>query len=204
VGERAAVTLTGLVAFGGSLLGAFLIALAHALRPELGVCSASLSTYFAGRTRLVMFAAYAALGAALVANAMDALAGPGLASLTAGFLLLVAGIGLVPIGLTARTELGDLDTRSARAIAWHWTLAVVTFVAAVGGMVADVIGGRTSLAPGWLGVGLALAASLALVIALFSRPGPTYGLRQKVLLLLIVVFMAWRGALITPWPAGTG
>src|SRR5690348_2407337 len=100
----------------------------HLDRRELDPCTASLSTYFAGSTRMAMFMAYFLLAVSLTCVAV-VLSTDNVTSrlISAGFCGLAA-VALIPIGLTARRIVGDPDVRSPITIMLHRYFALGAFI----------------------------------------------------------------------------
>jgi len=174
-------------------------------RDDLRPLSASLSTYFAGSSRSTMFFAYASLAIALLCVSVS------IATISdvpyrwlATALCVVSACCLIPIGLTARRLVGDPDVRSQRTITLHRFFALGAFLLIVGAMSAYAAGVATqglSSSGTMVIVIVTMAAIVNFAVVLGSRPGPTYGLKQKGLTFLVVIWIAIVATQLTLPPA---
>jgi hypothetical protein len=186
-----------------SLAFVALVAYAHLQRHELDRASTPLSAYFSGHTRGVMLAAYFCLSVALVCAAMKIIpehggivSGVGPVS---GFLMLIAAASLIPVALTARSEL-SADTRSVRTQSMHRKFAFVAFIAVAVAMVAYSVLGfpsdhRYQRAIRVWAVFVSLFALMAFMLLRSLPPGSRhYGLIQKILVASVATWLfisAW-------------
>jgi len=183
-----------LLAIVTAIVFVILVIGAHIDRPELGTLSTSLSTYFTGRTRAIMFLAYGLLAVSLVSvgGQIFRAAGQPYRVLIAIFCVLAA-ICLLPAGVTTRRVVGDLpDLRSPFAIAVHRYSAISAFLAIVVAMVIQAISRDLKWQNSALIIivpALAGAGAINFVVLFFSRPGPYYGLIQKSLVLIVVAWI---------------
>lgn len=165
-----------IAAGAGVIIAGALIGLAHRMRSDLSGREHALSTYFAGRTRGVMATAYAALTAALAATAgvLDAVDLGG--RLACGACALAA-ILLIPVVASTNREPGVPRSTSVRLV--HRYSAAAAFGSIAVAMASSAIDAWPA-SPLIFSFGV-LGAALAVVV-LSSRPGQTYGLRQRLLL----------------------
>ena len=149
--------------------------------------AAPLSAYFAGRSRSIMIAAYVALGAALTATA--AILRCDFRNTLAAVACVSAAWLLIPVAVT--TQRVDDVPRSDQARCLHRLTASAAFAAVGGAMASASLSGPLLIS--FLGV---LGTALV-VLVLASRPGPNYGLRQKLLLAAVAV---WIVAVAVEYP----
>jgi len=178
-----------------ALLFCVLVVRAHSLRSDLDPLSASLSTYFTAPTRALMFFAYVLLAMALIAVAGEVVLIPGrphVLSAICGGCCVLAAVNLVPVGMTARKQLGDPDVRSPAAIKLHRVCALCAFVLIVAAMQLAAFAMLFSADIASVESCAIIVSSLALVNLYFvvtSIPGPHYGLIQKALVGLVVAWL---------------
>lgn len=160
------------------LLACTLIAIAHHRRPDLPGFQTPLSIYFTAPTRSIMNSAYAAIAISLAITA--SLIGKTMhyASLAASAACCVGALSLIPVAAT--TQHSAAAPRSEATKRAHRYAAVTAFASigmamALSAIDAIFASNLTVLIPGTLGSMLAGRAVL-------SKPGPTHGLQQKLLL----------------------
>ncbi len=168
-----------LIAVASIILAGVLIGLAHWRRRDLPLREIALSAYFTEPTRSTMNAAYAAIAVALVATALIELhagGGPGtIAAIACG----AAASLLAPVAATTQRDAATVRSDATRRT--HRRAAVAAFAAAGVAMAASAVGAFASVddVPVF---SLGVLGAVLVVVVLQSQPGPTYGLRQKLLL----------------------
>jgi hypothetical protein len=124
--------LLPVIAALGALGFVLAVVSAHCLRTDLAAGEATLSIYFSGRTRVLMFVAYFALALALLAvSALLVNARPSFPRVFTAMLCLLATLCLIPIAFTARRDLSLPDTRTPFALRLHRWAALLALLAMV-------------------------------------------------------------------------
>ena len=167
-----------LAAIASVMLAGVLIGAAHYRRRDLKAREVALSVYFTEPTRVTMATAYAAIAVSLLATArLELDAGTGAGTITA-VACTVAAVLLAPVAAT--TQSNATASRSDATRLTHRYAAVCAFLAAGFAMAASAPAAIASANVPVFFFGV-LGAFLVGVV-LRSRPSPTYGLRQKLLL----------------------
>jgi hypothetical protein len=183
-------TLAKIVAIAGVLLAGILIVVAHRRRPDLPASEVALSVYFTVPTRSIMHSAYAAIAAALISVAFLLALNMGIASIVVAVACCIGAALLVPVIATTQrdaTIVRSDEIRRAHRYAAATAFASVGLAMAVSVFAVMV---KSNAAVPILGaVGTVLVS-----LVLRSRPGPTHGLRQK---LFLFVLGLWIMAIAT-------
>lgn len=172
-----------IAAIAGVLIAGVLIGAAHRRRRDLQAREIALSVYFTEPTRATMAAAYAAIAVALLATAWLELDAATTAGTLTAIACTVAAVLLAPVAATTQRNATTVRSEASRLA--HRYTAVCAFLAAGVGMVTSALAAFTANVPVFL-FGVIGAFLVAVVVR--SQPGPTYGLRQK---LLLAALGAW-------------
>ncbi|MCZ2135870.1 MAG: DUF998 domain-containing protein [Burkholderiales bacterium] len=166
------------VAIAAVILAGVLVGVAHRRRRDLPFRETALSAYFTKPTRSTMNAAYAAIAAALVATALVELQAGGGVGTIAAIACAAAAVLLAPVAATTQRDAATVRSDATRRT--HRRAAVAAFAAAGVAMAASAAGAfaRADVPV----VSLGVVGTVLVVVVLRSQPGPTYGLRQKLLL----------------------
>ncbi len=171
-------TIARVIAISGVILAGVLIVIAHRRRPELRASEIALSVYFTAPTRAIMVSAYAAIMAALLSTAfvlaIDMQATPFVSAMAccAGAVL------LAPVVATTQRDAAIMRSEAVRRI--HRHAAAAAFVAVGVAMVASACAAITEADAPVATLGVLGAVLVARVLR--SKPGAGYGLRQKLML----------------------
>lgn len=167
-----------LIAVASITLAGVLIGLAHWRRRDLPLREIALSAYFTEPTRSTMNAAYAAIAVALVATALIELHAGGGPGMIAAIACGAAASLLAPVAATTQRDAATVRSDATRRT--HRRAAVAAFAAAGIAMAASAVGAFASVDVPVFSLGV--LGAVLVVVVLQSQPGPTYGLRQKLLL----------------------
>lgn len=183
-------TLAKILAIACVLLAGILIVVAHRRRPDLLASEVALSVYFTAPTRSIMLSAYAAIATALIFVSFLLALNMGIASLVAAAACCIGSALLVPV--VATTQRDATIVRSDEIRRAHRYAATVAFASVGVAMAVSAFAAidKSNAAIPILGAFGAVLVSLVLT----SRPGPMYGLRQK---LFLFVLGLWIMAIAT-------
>jgi hypothetical protein len=175
------ITLAKIVAIVGVLLAGILIVAAHRRRPDLPAFEVALSVYFTAPTRSIMHCAYAAIATALISVAFLLALNMSIASLAVAVACCIGSALLVPVVVT--TQRDAMIVRSDEIRRAHRYAAAVAFASVGVAMAVSVFAAivKSNVVVPILGAVGAVLVSLVLR----SRPGPTHGLRQKLFLFVL-------------------
>lgn len=182
--------LLPVIAALGALGFVLAVVAAHWLRPDLAPCQATLSVYFSGRTRALMFAAYLALALDLLSvSSLLVSAPPSYPRAFTAMVCMLATLCLIPIAFTTRRDLSLPDTRTLFAVRAHRWAALLAFASIVAAILchATCIGMRA-----WqrsCAMVLGVVALLALLAMVMSKPGPYHGGFQKIMIAALALWI---------------
>jgi Sec-independent protein secretion pathway component TatC len=172
------ITIARIVAITGVILAGVLIVIAHRRRPELRASEIALSVYFTDPTRATMTSAYAAIMAALFSTAFALATDMHVAALVTAVACCVGAVLLVPV--VATTQRNATIVRSETIKRVHRYAAAAAFVAVGVAMAVSACAAITEANVPVVIFGFFGAALVILVLR--SKPGAAHGLRQKILL----------------------
>jgi hypothetical protein len=171
-------TIARVAAIACVVLAGALIVIAHRRRPELRASEIALSVYFTAPTRATMTAAYAAIMAALLSAAFVLATDMHPATLVSAAACYVGAVLLAPVIVTTQRNAAIVRSETIKRI--HRHAAGAAFVA-VG--VAMAVSARVAIAETNAPVAmLGLLGAILVALVLRSKPGGGYGLRQKLML----------------------
>jgi hypothetical protein len=172
------IAFASFAAIAGVLIAGVLIGVAHFRRPELPAIEIPLSAYFTYPTRAFMTGAYASIAVALVSTAVVLMADSKVVDVVTALACCAGAVLLGPVAATTQRSATAIRSEATRRV--HRYVAVSTFLAvgvamAVSAYAAIVRANVFIAFPGVLG-------AILVSIVLCSRPSPVYGLRQKLVL----------------------
>jgi len=185
--------------FVGALAFVALVVYVHGVRTDLDRLATPLSEFFAGPTRGAMLLAYLFLSAGLACGAAKLLTMPQtpivpFAGTASAILIALAAASVIPTALTTRAAL-DVDTRTERSKTLHRLAAHLAFAAIVVAMLvysalAFPSAHRDQRALRTIAILVSVFAASVFVVSLQMPPGsPYYGIVQKLLVCLVVIWM---------------
>lgn len=175
------ITIARVVAIVGVILAAVLIMVAHRRRPELGASEIALSVYFTVPTRATMVCAYAGIMAALLSTAFVLTMDMHATALVTAAACCVGAVLLIPV--VATTQRHATVARSEVTKRTHRYAAAAAFVA-VG--VAMTVSACAAIAEANMLVAvLGFVGAVLVIRVLRSKPGAAHGLRQKLTLAIL-------------------
>lgn len=178
VTESMPMNIARVVAIASVILAGAFVVIAHRRRPELPASEIALSVYFTAPTRATMLSAYAAIMAALLSTAFVLTIGTHVAGLVSAVACCVGAVLLAPVVATTQRNATVVRSETIRRI--HRHAAAAAFLA-VG--VAMAMSAYAAIIEADMQIAILGVFGAALVIpVLRSKPGAAHGLRQKLLL----------------------